>query len=156
MKISIILMACSVAYGLIPSELRERDVIAYTLWSEARGEPFEGIVAVASVIVNRAEKRRLTPSGTCLQQNQFSCWNGFKTNSDFQRFCSGEYANPKLNLIRDYCYQLSDDIMKCRFVPSGNWDHYYNPDLCSPNWRGNLSNIRKIGRHLFGKYKNNR
>ena len=58
------------------------DVLAATLWGEARGEGSRGIAAVASVIANRVahSEGRLqfgdgTFKGACLALYQFSCWN---------------------------------------------------------------------------------
>lgn len=46
-----------------------------TLFGEARGEPIEGIVAVANVIKNRAYSAQKTYKDVCLAPKQFSCWN---------------------------------------------------------------------------------
>lgn len=53
------------------------DILARTLWGEARGEGFDGRVAVAWVIVNRVKAGRFgdTISEVCLRPKQFSCWN---------------------------------------------------------------------------------
>lgn len=59
--------------NLLPDE-----VLALTLWGEARGETIEGQVAVANVIMNRWKSN---PSkyksiiDVCLEPKQFSCWN---------------------------------------------------------------------------------
>jgi len=51
--------------------------LARTLYGEARGEPREGIEAVANVILNRVMSNRYpnTIAKVCLQRLQFSCWN---------------------------------------------------------------------------------
>ena len=51
--------------------------LARTLYGEARGEPREGIEAVANVILNRVLSNRYpnTIAKVCLQRLQFSCWN---------------------------------------------------------------------------------
>ena len=51
---------------------------ALTIWMEARGQPFEGKVAVAEVIRNRTRMcfhSNGTVPDTCLRPYQFSCWN---------------------------------------------------------------------------------
>src|SRR5688500_14492498 len=59
--------------------LSENEILGLTLYGEARSEPIEGLVAVGSVIANRASdgKQRWGTSirGVCLQPFQFSCWN---------------------------------------------------------------------------------
>jgi spore germination cell wall hydrolase CwlJ-like protein len=51
-------------------------VIALTILGEARGEGFEGMAGVASVIQTRAIERKQTASQVCLSPKQFSFWNG--------------------------------------------------------------------------------
>lgn len=53
------------------------EVLARTIYGEARGEPDAGKVAVAWVVLNRAADPRWpdTVAGVCLQRAQFSCWN---------------------------------------------------------------------------------
>jgi N-acetylmuramoyl-L-alanine amidase len=49
-----------------------------TIWQEARGEPYEGKLAVAAVIRNRMKKKYTsdgTVEGTVLADYQFSGWN---------------------------------------------------------------------------------
>lgn len=49
-----------------------------TIWQEARGESYEGKLAVASVIRNRMKKKYSsdgTAAGTVLKDFQFSGWN---------------------------------------------------------------------------------
>ena len=57
-------------------DLSEEDILALTLIGEARGEPIEGIVGVASVIRNRVQLRYkgTSYSDICLAKSQFSCW----------------------------------------------------------------------------------
>jgi len=48
---------------------------ACTVIGEARGEPIEGQVGVASVIRNRALAAKKPYKDICLAHGQFSCWN---------------------------------------------------------------------------------
>lgn len=60
---------------------RENDIeiLAKTIYGEARGEPLLGQKAVACVIMNRYKARkwfsRPTIAETCQMKGQFSCWN---------------------------------------------------------------------------------
>ena len=51
-------------------------IVAITILAEARGEGNKGMYAVAAVIAQRSNERKVTPSQVCLQRLQFSCWNG--------------------------------------------------------------------------------
>jgi len=58
----------------------DADVLARTIWGEARGETEAGKIAVGSVIRNRKNAGILsgwpsTYAGVCKQSNQFDCWN---------------------------------------------------------------------------------
>ena len=51
---------------------------AKTIWAEARGEPLDGQIAVANVILNRARQGGWwgdDVAGVCCKPKQFSCWN---------------------------------------------------------------------------------
>ena len=70
--------ACCVA----AEDSAEVKVLAQTIWGEARGEGKEGMEAVASVIINRADypsKGQLwwgrTIEEVCKKRLQFECWN---------------------------------------------------------------------------------
>jgi len=57
--------------------LSDAQVIAMTLWGEARGEPRAGKIAVASVILERVEHRKWdgqTIKEVCFWPCQFSCY----------------------------------------------------------------------------------
>ena len=78
----------------------EQDVVARTIYGEARGASAAGRQAVASVIRNRVN-RPLTVFGTgwigvCQAPNQFSCWN------------SGGNANQQANHAATLSAQVGD------------------------------------------------
>jgi len=71
-------------------DLTDTQIVAMTIWGEARGEGKAGMYAVACVISQRAINRDTTPAEICLQRKQFSCWqNQFSSNqtpvSTFER-----------------------------------------------------------------------
>jgi N-acetylmuramoyl-L-alanine amidase len=61
------------------------DIMARTIYGEARGESLSGKVAVANVVLNRAKKSKLVSDhmivNICLKPYQFSCWNADDVNS---------------------------------------------------------------------------
>ena len=54
--------------------LTDNQIVAMTIWGEARGEGKAGMYAVACVISQRSINRNATPAEVCLQRKQFSCW----------------------------------------------------------------------------------
>lgn len=65
--------------------VRDLDILARTIYGEARGEPRKGKVAVAHVVLNRRQAGRRHYgrgiAGICIMPWQFSCWNPRDPNS---------------------------------------------------------------------------
>jgi spore germination cell wall hydrolase CwlJ-like protein len=122
-------------------------IISYTIYAEARGEPFEGMKAVAAVINTRSRELKLPMPDVCLQEKQFSCWNSISAVPPY--YASGAGLRSADVKARSNCYGLA------WLLVSGNvkWEyltHFYNPDLASPSWRHEMGGVRTIGNHVFG------
>lgn len=103
------------------------NIIARTLYAEGRGESEEGLYAIASVIYNRSNK---TPDGmvkVIQQPRQFSCWNGASAE---------DWTNMKTYNDNEWekCMRIAESMALGNFSPTGNWNHYYNPNLANPDW----------------------
>ncbi|OXA39491.1 spore cortex-lytic enzyme [Folsomia candida] len=127
------------------SHLSERDVLAKTIYAEARGEPDEGQRAVAHVIKNRAAKNRdywggSSVKGVCLKDKQFECWNG-RSDIDINE----PHAYQKAQRIADEVLSSRDP----RNDPSRGSTHYNNPDKEDPDWGRKIPKTTKIGKHQF-------
>lgn len=71
----------------VRNALTDREAFLVTLWGEARGEPIEGKVAVASVIMNRwkhPKRYGQTIKAVCHARSQFSCWWRFGGAENYQ------------------------------------------------------------------------
>ena len=72
----------------MPVTEKDRDILARTLWGEARGEGAAGQIAVAWTIRNRVFDGKTNSwwgegyAGVCQKPYQFSCWN--KTDPNYQ------------------------------------------------------------------------
>lgn len=126
-------------------------IISYTLYAEARGEPFEGMKAVASVIQTRAMRANISMAEVCLQDQQFSCWNGLKAVPDFYHTGAGiEFDDLQ---ARSQCFALTwvlMDMLMDKKTPWYHFTHFYNPDKATPDWAFELKGTRTIGRQVFG------
>ncbi|HJR27754.1 MAG TPA: cell wall hydrolase, partial [Pseudomonas sp.] len=81
---------------------KDRDVLARTLWGEARGEGLPGQIAVAWAIRNRVNDGKARSwwgegyAGVCQAPYQFSCWNKSDPNfvylSGSKPIPAGEFA----------------------------------------------------------------
>lgn len=114
----------------------ERELLAHLIYAEAAGEPFEGKVAVAAVILNRLDNPQFpnTIEGVIFEPYAFEpvrngrLWRGTSARS----------------------YQALDEALRGR-DPTNGALYFYNPRLVSPdNWIWSRKVVRVIGRHHFG------
>ena len=138
--------------GLISED---QDIMARTIYGEARSEGRAGMEAVASVIMNRVRSRRFPSSAkaVCLQPYQFSAWNS----NDPQRpiMLALDPANP--NALFAECLEVAGNALAGRLADSTNGaDHYWAEYIATPYWAKpdvspKLQHTAKIGRHIFVK-----
>jgi len=114
----------------------ERELLAHLIYAEAAGEPFEGKVAVAAVILNRLASPQFpkTIEGVVFEPYAFEpvrngrLWRGTSQRS----------------------YEALDEALRGR-DPTNGALYFYNPDLVSPdNWIRTRRVVQVIGRHHFG------
>lgn len=134
-------MAATVVLTTVYSEASSLDIVAKTLYHEARGEGEVGIRAVASVLQNRASKRYgKTSIAFCAAEAkrklQFSCWNGKKD------LASGKGA------AWDICMKVAKEMSSGTFKKTHGHTHYYAYKICNPKWAaGQPGDV--IGNHKF-------
>ncbi len=133
--------------SILPESEEAARIISYTIYAEARGEPFKGKLAVASVINTRARLKMLSLHGVCLQDKQFSCWNNI---SSVPAFFSNSTNLQQADLkARSECYALSWLLISRQ----RRWEHlthFYNPSISTPDWATLLKGRKMIGNHIFG------
>ena len=117
-------------------------IIAITILAEARGEGTAGMYAVAAVIAQRSNERKLTPSKVCLQRLQFSCWNGKKL-KDLEHLLKVPQAKYALLLARNV------SLLSREYVGFAN--HYHNNKIKTPYWAKGEKPVKVIGNHIFYK-----
>ena len=120
--------------GRIAVTKEEIDLMARAVYSEARGEPFQGQVAVAAVVINRVLHPLFpdTVRGVIFQPWQFTAVHDgqFWLQPDQQAYRAVEYA---LN----------------GWDPSQGAIYYYNPRTATSRWVFYRTVIIKIGEHYF-------
>ena len=117
------------------------DVIAKTLYHEARGEDEKGIRAVATTLHNRAMKRhnRPTPEAIVKQakkRKQYSCWNGKR---DLKAGSGKSWV---------VCRKIAYEMVSGEFKPTHSHTHYYAQKIVFPKWAKNKPKVI-IGNHTF-------
>jgi len=122
----------------------EFDWLAKGVYSESRGEPFEGQVAVASVIINRVLSSEFpnTVKGVILERPGGSAY-AFSAVLDGQIHLTPDKTS----------YQAVDYALK-GWDPTGGALYYYNPVKATASWIfENTTPKITIGNHIFADLK---
>lgn len=140
------------------SKARDIDIVTKTLWMEARGEPEEGIQAVACVIYNRYKSNKWysrrwgvrSLANVCLKNAQFSCWNaGDQCDTKLK---SADTNSEVWHTCEKYARMASEGALAD--IVDGA-DHYYAISLRKkPAWAKKMKVICQIGNHRFYKDEN--
>lgn len=121
------------------------NIMARTLWAEARTEGEGGMRAVASVIWNRGHGTVPGMISAIKKPLQFSCWNDM----DWRNFTIKEKSGDLWNSAKSIATEMATGA----FAPTHSYKFYYNPDKCSPSWAydktGELRPHEDIGNHRF-------
>lgn len=122
----------------VPQGYSQNDInlMANAVHGEARGEPYEGQVAVASVILNRVKSSTFPNniSGVIFEPRAFTAV------ADGQIWLTPNETAKKAVI----------DAMN-GWDPSGNATYYFNPDTATSAWIWSRPQIKRIGKHIFCK-----
>jgi N-acetylmuramoyl-L-alanine amidase len=127
------------------------DVLARTLWGEARNQGTHGMQAVANVVMNRTahaqEKGRFWWGNNviqvCQKPYQFSCWN--RNDPNFSKVQSVDesdlYFASAVRIARRAVIGVLDDI-------TNGATHYHTKNI-APYWAKGRAPCAEIGSHVF-------
>ena len=127
-------------YSGVDTPNGEEECLANAVYFEARGEPIEGQLAVAEVVLNRAASGKY-PTGLCAvitQKAQFS----FIRKGRFPKADRGSEAWRKAVAIAHIAREELADSLASDVL-------WYHADYVSPSWGKRLSRQAKIGLHIF-------
>jgi spore germination cell wall hydrolase CwlJ-like protein len=122
------------------SSSEEQECLAAAVYFEARGEPVEGQLAVAQVVLNRAASGRF-PTSTCgvvKQPAQFS----FVRKGRIPPIAKATEAWRKAVAIS----QVAVEHLAQQISSSVLW---YHANYVSPEWGRRLTRVAQIGAHIF-------
>ncbi|WP_407646902.1 cell wall hydrolase [Bacillus fonticola] len=111
-------------------------VMSNAVYGEARGEPYEGQVAVAAVILNRVDSPQFpnTAAGVIFEPGAFTA------------VADGQiYLTPN-----ETARQAVLDAIN-GWDPSEGALYYFNPETATSNWIWSRPQIKRIGKHIFGE-----
>jgi hypothetical protein len=120
----------------------ETNCLATAVYFEARGETLDGQLAVARVVMNRAASGKYPPSwcATVTQPYQFS----------FVNPRTQQMPAPNYNCDAWRKAEAVARLAAANVVPSLSTDVlWYHADYVAPSWRRNLTEVQKIGTHIF-------
>lgn len=125
---------------------RDFEILAKTVYGEARGEKWQGQIAVACCILNRFKSNKWysakTIAGVCQKPWQFSCWN--KNDPNAQKI-----ANLPYSVYAQYFSIIKE--AEAKDITNGA-THYYAPKVVKcPSWAEGKIPCAEIGNHLFFK-----
>lgn len=122
----------------VPQGYSQNDIqlMANAVYGEARGEPYEGQVAVAAVILNRLNSALFpdTVSGVIFEPRAFTA------------VADGQIWLEPNDKAREAVLDAING-----WDPSGNALYYFNPDTATSGWIWTRPQIKQIGKHIFCK-----
>lgn len=122
----------------IPAGFSQNDInlLAQTVYGEARGEPYVGQVAVAAVILNRLESPSFpnTVSGIVFEPLAFTA------------VADGQIWMEPNETARKAVIDAINGM-----DPSENATYYFNPETATSKWIWSRPQIKQIGKHIFCK-----
>ena len=112
------------------------NLLARVINGEARGESYEGQVAIGAVVLNRVKHASFpnSISGVIYQQGAFTAVSDGQINAS----------------VYDSCYKAARDALN-GWDPTGGAIYYYNPQTATNAWIRSRPIIKTIGKHVFCK-----
>jgi len=127
---------------------KERNCLATAIYFEARGEPEDGQLAVAQVVLNRV-KNPAYPDTICgvVFQNQSK-----RNRCQFSFACDGrpERVTDKAAWAKaQELARRSVEEQRATFIEEVGSATHYHATYVRPRWAGRMTRTDKIGRHIF-------
>lgn len=120
------------------SSISESQLLARAINGEARGEPYEGQVAVGAVIINRTKDSNFpkTIAGVIYQPGAFTAVDDGQINVPI---------DPGSSVVK-----AAQDALN-GWDPTNGCIYYYNPATATSSWIWSRQVVLKIGKHNFAK-----
>lgn len=129
----------------------DADVLARTIYGEARGENLDGQEAIASVVLNRLRFSKEkggwwwgnTIAQICKKSWQFSCWN--KNDVNRRKIAAVTLKNESFKVAKRIALRALAGLIKDK---TGGATHYHTKNV-RPSWSIGKIPTAEIGSHFF-------
>ena len=124
------------SYAASSSSTSDLQLMARAINGEARGEPYEGQVAVGAVILNRVKSSSFpnTIAGVIYEPGAFTAVSDGQINVPIAQ--------------NSTVYKAAQDAMN-GWDPTGGAIYYFNPDTATNKWIWSRPQVKQIGKHRF-------
>lgn len=112
------------------------NLLSKLVYAEARGEPYNGMVAVAAIVLNRVSSSKFPNSiaGVIYQSGAFTC-----------------VSDGQINLeANEQAKKAAQDAIN-GWDPTSGCIYYFNPNTATSSWIWSRPQVITIGKHIFCK-----
>lgn len=138
----------SLAYA---KEDKQLGCLVEAVYHEARSESFTGQLAVANVIIERANLAQF-PNTICKVVHAGKYWKGniIRHKCAFSYYCDGkkEWASVEKEAL-DIAYHVSSLALDGVTLMSTLGATHYHASYVSPFWANEMERLQQIGTHIF-------
>jgi len=138
----------SLAYA---EEDKQLNCLVEAVYHEARSESFTGQLAVANVIIERANLSKF-PNTICKVVHAGKYWKGniVRNKCAFSYYCDGkkEWSSIEKKAL-DTAYHVSSLALDGVTLLSTLGATHYHASYVSPSWTNNMERLEQIGTHIF-------
>jgi len=137
--------------------LSEAQLMALTIYGEARGEAREGKIAVGSVILERVDHRKWdgdTIHEVCLMPYQFSCYLPGDPNFKALKLIAGDWGTKiARSKVLSECYAITSGLLdgtipRTPIIAERNCCQY-KTKAAKASWADKMERVAVIGHHEF-------
>ena len=141
-------------YGILSEQdqidnMIEQEILARTIWAEARGESAEGQKAIANVVNNRIASGKTwwgnDVRSVCLTPYQFSCWN--KSDPNRPKLLAVTADDPSYS----GCLVIAGNSIRGNLPDNTADADSYEVTGLNTYWARTLQPVAVIGHHSFYK-----
>ena len=141
--------------ALASDENGDRFCLAQNIYFEAANQPLVGKIAVAQVVLNRAEDRQF-PNNICgvvYQAKMEENWRGnlipILHKCQFSWYCDGKSDEPTDSKTWLEAILIADKILENYYPDITEGALWYHADTVNPYWSEHLNRTVTIDNHLF-------